>query len=244
MKKTTITTISIILIVATAFFTYSYFKKQNKEKQSSLVSLDKTWNLYTNKDYGFSIKVPKEMFHGYGTMCRWDGESYRPKGGTVPVKIFEGDDGVYISGEYFYELGGEKIENNSHYYSECNKVQNSLTKLEQNRYFQQQYWKFVTKDIKNDGELDVFIKERYGSGCSLGSKVASEQEGVYEVKIQGDGKDLGETACPLNYATVVKYYPAKNKVISWHLGQAATFVADQNYQTIYDQEMLKSFEFK
>ena len=39
------------------------------------------------------------------------------------------------------------------------------------------------------------------------------QDGVYDVSIQGDGKDLSETLCPLNYATVVKYYPKGNKVI-------------------------------
>lgn len=213
------------------------------ETVSSLTSLDQTWDLYTNHKHGFSIKVPKRMFHGYGSMCDWKTDSYRPKGGIIPVKIFE-DENIYISSEYFYELTGETVKNNIHYYSGCDKVINSLSHLKNDKYFQQQSWEFVIREINNDIELENFIKERYGSGCKLGNKNPSNQSGVFDISIQGDGKDLGETKCPLNYMTVLKYYPAKNKAISWHLGQAFTFVADESYQSVYDQEMVDSFKFE
>ncbi len=210
---------------------------------STINSVDQTWNKYTNHKYGFSIKVPKKMYHGYGSACEWKTDSYRPKNGIVPVKIFE-DENIYISSEYFYELTGETIRDNIHYYSGCEKVANSLARLKDDKYFQQQSWKFVIRDIDNDTQLENFIKERYGSGCKLGEKNSSDQSGVFDVSILGDGKDLEDTECPLNYMTVLKYYPAKNKAISWDLGQASTFVADENYQNIYDQEMVNSFKFE
>jgi hypothetical protein len=89
----------------------------------------------------------------------------------------------------------------------------------------------------------AFTKSRYGAGCSLGEKAASGQDGVYDVRIQGDGKNLSETLCPLNYATVVKYYPAGNRVIALNLDQGPTFAADTAYSMTYDQEMVDSFRF-
>jgi len=43
---------------------------------------------------------------------------------------------------------------------------------------------------------------------------------------------------------VLKYYPEKNKVISWRFGiQAPTFYKDYNLGGEYDSEMIKSFNF-
>jgi hypothetical protein len=122
-------------------------------------------------------------------------------------------------------------------------VTNSLGLLRDPDSYYQTKWAIVARDVQDDAELDAFIKSRYGSGCSLGEQVASSQEGVYDVRIQGDGKDLSETMCPLNYVTVVKYYPKGGKVIAWDLGQGPTFAADVAYAAIYDQEMVDSFRF-
>ena len=214
--------------------------QNKKETELSLTSLDQIWDLYTNNKYGFSIKVPKKMFHSYGLMCEWKTDSYRPKTGLVPVKIFE-DKSIFITSEYFYELTGETVKDNKHYYSGCEKIINSIANLKDNRYYQQQSWELIIKDIYNDNELEKFIQERYGSGCQLGSKISSAQEGVYDIAIKKDGKDFEESNCPINYITVLKYYPEKNKVISWHRGQVYTFMGDGGE---YDQEMVDSFKFK
>jgi hypothetical protein len=95
--------------------------------------------------------------------------------------------------------------------------------------------------VHSDDELDAFVKARYGSGCSVGEREASDQDGVYRVRIQGDGKDLSETQCPVNYATMVKYAPEANKVVAWNLGQAYTFLADERLMTAHDEQMVKSF---
>ena len=165
----------------------------------------------------------------------------------MPVKIFEDENTIYITSEYHHELSGETRETDADggtriFFSECLAVSNSLELLRDPDYYQEM-WQIVVKDIHDDQDLEAFLKSRYGSSCSLGEKVSSTQEGVYDVKIQGDGKDLSETSCPLNYGTVVKYYPEGNKVIAWDTGQAYTFSADVTNSVTYDQEMVDSFRF-
>ena len=218
---------------------------------SQIVRLDETWFQYTNYQLGFSIKFPGTTISPYGT-CKWTEEngdhSYRPEPLYVPLKIFEDGDTTYIAGEYYHELIGETKETGADgttrsFFAGCQAVMNNLELLRDPENYYQTAWKIVARAVRDDGELDAFIKSRYGSGCRLGEKVASSQDGVYDVRILGDGKDLPETQCPLNYATVVKYYPAGSKVIAWDLGQAPRFAADVAYSTIYDQEMVNSFEF-
>jgi hypothetical protein len=218
---------------------------------AQIVRLDRTWYQYTNYQLGFSIKFPKALVSLYGS-CKWTEEngdhSYRPEPSSVPVKIFEDGDTAYIAGEVYYELTGETKETSADgatrtFFSDCQAVTNNLELLRNPDNYYQTKWKIVVSEIHDDDELDAFIKSRYGSGCNLGEKVASGQDGVYDIRIQGDGKDLSETLCPLNYLTVVKYYPEANKVVAWDLGQAPTFAADVAYSRIYDQEMVDSFRF-
>lgn len=218
---------------------------------SEITSLDETWNLYTSNGQGFSIKFPKTMATYQGS-CTWNEEqgSYRPQIAIVPVKIFEGSDAVYIAPETYCELAGERTETTASggtrsFFDSCNQVTNSLELLQdpENLYASSQMWKLVVREIHDDAELDAFLKERYGSGCSLGEEEPLAQDGVYRVRIQGDGKSMEETQCLLNYRTVVEYYPAGKKVVAWDMGQAATFPADVNYSVIHDQEMVDSFRF-
>jgi len=214
---------------------------------SEIVSLDETWNQYTNHQLGFSIKVPKTMVSFLGS-CKWNEEngdhSYRPESAFVPVKIFEDAGSVYIVAEYYHKLAGETTDDSGggHFFAECNKVTNSLALLQDPDEFHEM-WEFVVRDIQNDEELDAFIKSRYGSSCSLGEKTASAQDGVYDVSILGDGKDLEQTQCPLNYWAILKYDPQIGKVIAWNPGQAYTFAAALDYSVVNDQEMIDSFWF-
>jgi hypothetical protein len=213
-----------------------------------ITMLDETWFKYTNYQLGFSINFPRTKIHFMGS-CVWNEEngdrSYRYEYSHVPVKIFEDENTVYITSEYQHVLSGETRETDADggtriFFSECEAVMNSLELLHDPDYYQEM-WEIVVQDIQNDGDLDAFLKTRYGSSCSLGEKVMSGQDGVYDIRIQGDGKDLSETLCPLNYGTVVKYYPEWNKVIAWDTGQAYTFSADITNSVTHDQEMIDSF---
>jgi len=211
----------------------------------TVTSVDAVWDRYTNYDHGFSIKIPRQFYHYNGADCTWDGDSFRPAGGLVPTEVFESPDRIYISSRYFYHLAGETVQDFVHYYSQCDQVTNSVAVLQSNQYYEQQKWIFEWRDnVNNNADLEAFLRDRYGSGCSLGTQDPTDQPGVFDVKIQGDGLDLGSTLCPLNYATIVRYYPAEHKVVAWDLGQAITFAADSDWMNTYDQEMVDSFRFE
>ncbi len=226
------------------------------DADSTIESVDETWNKYINCVLGFSINFPKEMLHSYGA-CQWDGSSYRPKDALVSTAVFEDNDNgiVYLSSELYYQLTGKMMSGGYTYFSGCEEVTNSLDHLnaeylEAEGYYQQA-WKIYVETVNNDDELDAFIKERYGSGCGLGEKVASSQEGVYDVEINVPPAETMEEAeangCLINYATVLKYYPAGNKAISWDTGQAYTFYkvlgTGDATDIIYDDQMVDSFLF-
>jgi hypothetical protein len=216
-----------------------------------ILPVDETWDRYINHQVGFSIKIPRTLVSPYGS-CAWvegsgDG-SYRPELSYVPVAVFEDGQTTYIAGAYYHELSGVTKKTSAAggtrtFFSECQAVTNNLDLLRDSENPYQTRWKIVAEQVRNDAELEAFIKARYGSGCSLGEKAGSSQDGVYDVRVEGDGKDLSETKCPLNYRTVVKYYPAGNKVIAWDLGQAVTFAATLDYSVTHDQEMVESFRF-
>jgi hypothetical protein len=223
---------------------------QPETEPSEITVVDDTWFNYTNYQLGFSIDYPRTKIHFHGT-CTWNEEngdhSYRYEYALVPVKTFEDVDTVYITSEYQHELTGETKETSEDggtrtFFSECQAISNSLELLRDQEHYQEM-WKIVVREVRNDEELDAFLKSRYGSGCSLGEKVSSNQDGVYDIKIQGDGNDWSESLCPLNYGTVVKYFPEGNKVIAWDTGQASTFAADAGNSVVHDQEMVDSFRF-
>lgn len=209
-------------------------------KEPEIVSLDKTWNQYTNYKLCFSLKVPKRARGD--DRCEWstkDGDhSYRP---TTPelvdTKIFEDQKDVFVTLSYQYRLTGETVENNRHYYSDCQKIYSSIETAEKDPF---PHWYIKTRKINNDQELETFIKSNYGAGCQLGEKKPSKQAGVFDVEIKGDGKDLDQTACPLNFMYVLKYAPLKNLVFNWNMGQSSAFVDLNNKD--YDSEMLASFK--
>jgi len=217
-----------------------WFEDSNYATPSEITMLDETWFLYSNYQLGFSIKFPRTKTHHRGS-CVWieeDGDhSYRPRYALVPVKIFEEENTVYMTSEYQHELSGETRETNADggtriFFSECEAVMNSLELLHDSEYYQEM-WEIVVRDIHDDQELDTFLESRYGSGCGLGEKVMSGQDGVYDIRV----------GCPLGGGTVVKYHPEGNKVIAWNTGQAYTFSADVTNSVNRDQEMVDSFRF-
>lgn len=216
------------------------------DKGSSIVSVDSTWNKYTNYKLGFSMDMPKLMSPFSGG-CKWNTteNSYRPESTPVPVKIFEEGNVVYISQEYYYLLGGERKVPQGYgtvsYFDKCDKIMNSLALLKDTSNTYESKWKITVDTVNNDSELTMYLQSQFGSSCSVGEKKPSKQNGVYDIIIKGDDKDLGETKCPLNYMYVVKYYPAKNKVASWGVGQACIFMNGSNCN---DPKMILSFTFE
>lgn len=203
----------------------------------TLTSIDNTWNQYTNNQLGFSMQIPKTTSE-YGGSC----VNGKLNVSTVPVKIFNDNQGIYITTEYFYEFPV----NNA-----CQKTTNSLNIVDQranqwksgnvNNLIVPKNWHIITANVKDDYELENFIKINYGSGCKLGSKSLSPT-GVFDVKIDGDGLELDVSKCPINYIYALKYSPEFHKVASWGIGQEVVFSSD-NYKQSYDTDMVNSFKF-
>ncbi len=221
-----------------------------EQRPSELSMIDDTWDQYTNFELGFSINIPRVKMNAFGA-CEWNEEngdhSYRPRYALVPVTVFEENNTVYITSEYQHVLSGETRETGEDggtrtFFSECEAVANNLSILNDPDSYQEM-WAILVEEVQGDEELEAFLRARYGEGCSLGDKVDASQAGVFDIQIQGDGKDLAETACPINFGTVVKYYPEGGKVVAWNTGQAYTFAADANNQVTHDQEMIDSFLF-
>ena len=228
----------------------------NKEdqKEETVIAPEEKWKTYTSNALGFSIKYPEMVYGVY--KCSPQKPFY------VPLKIFEDEENgiVYLTQEYYYSDWDSKLQNNT---GSCKKIINSLESLnEQKAIVVDVNGKvslnsnpfltrvFVIKNIKNDIELDEFIKDNYGSGCFVNSKKPLGENGVYEIEIKGEdwGKaDLGATNCPRNYTYKILYAPEKNKLMSVNLGQECGFgtqyISEESYKC-YDEEMIDSFKFE
>jgi hypothetical protein len=246
-------TVILVIIAGGGILIHWYKELPKKEiktpekKTSETISLNETWNSYVNHKLGFSLNIPKSMPGLNRCMDYGDTE----KQFLVPIEIFEDYENniIFISPQYYYDAEwnpeGKQI-------GPCKKILFSLESLrgEKNPFLG---WAIVIKSVKDERDLDKFIKENYGSGCFAGDKKPWKQDGVYEIVIKGEdwdkeGIDLGNTTCPWNYAYKLLFYPEKGKVMSVNLGQECNFYneTDPNSESYrcYDMEMIESFRFK
>jgi len=227
----------------------------NSTSNSMLTSSPEVWETYTNTELGFSIKYPQMVYGTYG--CSPNKPFY------VPLKVFEDNKNgiVYITEEYYYDDWDIKSQSNT---GPCKKITYSLESLqneEKNATFSDgsHYpgwkpflgWKILTNNVKNNIELNKFIKDTYGSGCFVEKKNPwKSQEGVYKIEIKGEdwdkGADLGTTTCPINYKYEVLYIPEKNKLVSVGLGQECGFTTNLTSESYkcYDDKMINGFRFE
>lgn len=214
-------------------------------QNSTLISLDSNKNLYTNSKFGFSLIVPK--FATGSIECRKEVDSYRPNSGDVSINFFENDDTIYLAGDYFYRLTGEQKTADGRYnYSGCQKENTTFDLIKKDREgitTGTTSLKIYATNIKNDSELESYFKSKYGSGCRLGEKTLSNTPDIYNVKILGDGKDLDESNCPINFVVVTAYNPTKGKLVMFELGQACNLTKKLTDNGCYDSEIVSSLKF-
>lgn len=186
--------------------------------ESTLVEKDTNNNLYTNNKFGFSLILPKIIEE---TTCQKNEGSYGLGGSEkVNLNFFENGDTIFLAGNYFYNVtGGETTSKGNYIYTGCQKIESTFNSIDQKATKGgTDALKIYATNVKSDDEMEQFIKSKYGSGCSLGEKVAGEGDFLI-VKITGDGKSLDETKCMSN-GVKVTYSQTKNKIVIFEVGQA------------------------
>lgn len=219
------------------------------EPGSELVEIDEEWNQYTNYHLGFSMRVPR-MQYRHDADCYWNetesDSSYRPSGDVVPVIVIEGEDRVFITGEYYSELTlPTQIPSGNGYRTEfdgCEQVTNDLDRMlatESTSFF----WEIVVWDIASEADLEALVDAVYGECFSVGERSPIEGREFQRVGVQGDGKPIEESTCLLNGGYVFYYASEIGKAATWLTGQSFHFPADAEYSEVYDERMLESFGF-
>lgn len=256
--KASIATICILI----GIFLYFCGKKESTEEaiNQEMVAPVKipvdtsSWKNYTNSLLGFSIKIPPEVPTLY--RCR---PADRQTADT-PLKVYEDNQNgaVYISQEYYYDANWSQPEQK--FVGNCDKITYSLEFLkneEENKYTSGLAshpflgWKIIINNPQNDNEVDDFIKQNFGSTCTIISKNLQEN-GYYQISITGrknlkeNGVAIMDETCYTNFSYKILYSPEEQKLMSVILGQECTFGTDPSaypYQC-YDDEMIKSFKFE
>ena len=199
------------------------------------------WKAYSNADLKFSINYPKTVYSANGScekVVEGSNTSYRPKTAQVPVKIFEDTGGIFVAPEFTYELSAPTTVNNVTYFDSCEKKSTTLAGLKT----EQKSWHIIAKPVPTKTDLEKFVQEQFGTGCSVGTMTSTAANNkVYDVKIEGDGKDVSETLCGINYIYVLKYVPEAKMVYTYNIGQAYSFSKDPGGSEYYDDEMNQSF---
>ena len=169
----------------------------SKKNGSKIESVDALWNRYTNYDLGFTIKFPKKTNLG--------GVSYAPE-------IIEDDGIVYITSS----------KNQRKEVIKATKSNESIFEKSSGISFA-----ILVQKVSGKDQLDKFIKNRYDKTCHFDGLKKTKEKGVFEVLFSGDadgGDNFGPPMnCFINYATVIKYSPAKGLVATWDIGQAVNF---------------------
>ncbi len=139
--------------------------------------------------------------------------------------------------------GESKTSDGKTYYAGCSKVAVTSDILKQNNWWVSK-WKISVDSAKTDVDVAKILQTTYGPACNVGEKKESNGAGTYSVAIAGDGLDLSETKCPINFATANFFNPSKGKFAYWVLGQAVVFSSSVgNDSQYYDQIMEDSFKF-
>ena len=113
-------------------------KAEEVDLKGELVAIDNDWNLYTNNELGFSIKLPKKIMANSKQI--------------EALEIKEAGNVVYLTNESnFYR---ERILSNLE-----EQATEELSDIEMTTGIP---WGIIVRDIADDKALDTFIKERYG----------------------------------------------------------------------------------
>lgn len=188
------------------------------------------WFDYENEEYGFTFRYPSLSIDDKF----W---SNLPEGLDVllPNQVLSKNNNFYLHQKYDISTDlqtGKSI-----------KEENTFIPEYDNTYGYPLPWHIVILEVEDEDSLDKVIKQKLGLGCSYKTKIPTEFSGNYRIEINGDGKDLGSTLCPVNYTNYIIYSPVKKEVAFWGTGQECQIGLGFFYNNCFDQKISDSFHF-
>jgi hypothetical protein len=188
------------------------------------------WFDYKNDEYGFMFRYPSLSIDGK----LW---TNLPEGVDVllPNQILSKNNNFYLHQKYDISTDWRT--------GKSTMKENTFMPEYDNTYSYPLPWHIIILDVADESDLDKVIKQKLGPGCSYKTKIPTEFSGNYKIEINGDGKDLGSTLCPVNYSNYIVYSPAKKKVAFWSTGQECQIGLGFFYDNCFDQKTSDSFHF-
>lgn len=192
------------------------------------------WTEYKNEKYGFAFSYPSLSIDNQLWGALPEGISIYEV--LLPNQVLSYENNFYLHQKYKITIDWKtgKINKTENTFVPEYKIGNSSYPLP---------WHIVILEAKNENELDNVIKQKLGLGCSYASKKKTNFDGNYSIEINGDGKDLGSTRCPVNYMHYIVYSPEKKKAAFWNTGQECQIGLGFIYANCFDEEISNSFHF-
>lgn len=191
------------------------------------------WLDYENEEYGFTFSYPSLSIDSKLLGALPEGMSVSDV--LLPNQVLSKGNNFYFHQKYDIStdwMTGKSTKTENTFIPEyCNTPSYPLP------------WHIVILPAKNEDDLDKAIKQKLGSGCSYKTKVPTGFSDNYRIEIDGDGKDLGSTACPVNYANYIIYSPARGEAAFWGVGQECQTGLGFMYDNCFDQKISESFHF-
>jgi hypothetical protein len=217
-------------------FVYYHTHKVHKDNLEAAILNKKSivWLDYESKEYGFVFRYPSLSIDN--GLWGYSPEDLSAVNVLLPNQILNKENNFYLHQKYKtshdWQIG------------EFVKTENCFVPEYDNTHTYPLSWHIVILNANDEDSLDKVIKRKLGPGCSYKTKIPTKFSGNYRVEINGDGKDLGSTACPVNYQNYIIYSPTQGRVAFWSTGQECQIGLGFIYSSCFDQEISNSFHFK
>lgn len=191
------------------------------------------WLEYKNEEYGFIFNYPSVSVDNYlwGNLT----ETLPLSEILLPNQVLSKDNNFYLHQQYSLKKDEQT--------GAISKTENTFMPEYDESYSYPIAWHIIILDVNNESDLDEVIKKKLGPGCKYKSKIPTNFNDNYRIEIDGDGKDLGDTLCPVNYQNYIIYSPDQKKVAFWSTGQECQIGLGFMANNCFDQKISESFHF-
>jgi len=191
------------------------------------------WLEYKNEEYAFVLDYPSVSVDNYlwGNLT----ETMPLSEILLPNQVLSKDNNFYLHQQYSLKKDEQT--------GAISKTENTFMPEYDGSYSYPLAWHIIILDVNNESNLDEVIKKKLGPGCKYKSKIPTNFDGNYQIEIDGDGKDLGDTLCPVNYQNYIVYSPDQKKVAFWSTGQECQIGLGFMANNCFDRKISESFHF-